>query len=304
MEVYALYKKINNVEYRWNTILRFGESWKVIGTVVMKNPGSAAPQEKTTDELSEILRQNYCGQQYAGYSWYRFSPDITMKCIEKLFRGYYGEKMSGVIRIFNLCNVICPDYKELLNKLRNSDDVDNSLAYTTSFDVEQMSAPIYIGWGNAWKKDFKNQYISYFEKACEHERSFFDKNICSNSFHHPLYLMNYGGSKVKDIREKFVESILLHATKSILDNPYNKDASGKGLNIDLLSILSKYAQQRGGYLCPDLTCYAEDTGKSEEYWREYQAWMNDGKPTGIESDEQFYELQRQAYGEILVDLDE
>ena len=90
----------------------------------------------------------------------------------------------------------------------------------------------------------------------------------------------------------------------ILDNPYNKDASGKGLNIDLSDVLEKYAQQKGGYLCPDLTSYAEDTGRSEEYWREYQAWMNDGKPTGIESDEQFYELQRQAYGEILVDLDE
>ena len=89
----------------------------------------------------------------------------------------------------------------------------------------------------------------------------------------------------------------------ILDNPYNKDVSDKGLNIDLSDVLEKYAQQRGGYLCSDLTCYAEDTGKSEEYWREYQAWMNDGKPTGIESDEQFYEFQKQAYGEILVDLD-
>ena len=89
----------------------------------------------------------------------------------------------------------------------------------------------------------------------------------------------------------------------ILDNPYNKDASGKGLNFDLSDVLEKYAQQKGGYSCPALTSYAEDTGKSEEYWREYQAWMNDGKPTGIESDDQFYELQKQAYGEILMELD-
>ena len=88
----------------------------------------------------------------------------------------------------------------------------------------------------------------------------------------------------------------------ILDNPYNKDASGKGLNIDLSDVLEKYAQQKGGYSCPDLTSYAEDTGRSEEYWREYQAWMNDGKPTGIESDKQFYELQQLAYGRVLVDL--
>ena len=88
----------------------------------------------------------------------------------------------------------------------------------------------------------------------------------------------------------------------ILDNPNNIVA---GVDIDIMSVLSKYAQQRGGYSCPDLTSYAgEDTGRSEEYLREYQAWMNDDKPTGIESDEQFYELQRQAYGEILVDLDQ
>ena len=89
----------------------------------------------------------------------------------------------------------------------------------------------------------------------------------------------------------------------ILDDPNNKVASDKGLNIDFSNVLEKYAQQKGGYSCPDLTSYAEDTGKSEEYWREYQAWMNDGKPTGIESDEQFYELQKQAYRRILVDLD-
>ena len=91
--------------------------------------------------------------------------------------------------------------------------------------------------------------------------------------------------------------------KHIMDNPYNMVASDIGLNIDLMSVLSKYAQQKGGYSCPDLTSYAEDTGRSEEYWREYQAWMNDGKPTGIESDEQFYELQEKTYGEIMVDLD-
>ena len=87
----------------------------------------------------------------------------------------------------------------------------------------------------------------------------------------------------------------------ILDEPNNQV---DGVDIDIMSVLSKYAQQKGGYSCPDLTSYAgEDTGRSEMYWIEYRAWRNDGKPTGIESDEQFYELQRLAYGEILVDLD-
>ena len=86
----------------------------------------------------------------------------------------------------------------------------------------------------------------------------------------------------------------------ILDNPNNIVA---GVDIDIMSVLSKYAQQRGGYSCPDLTSYAgEDTGRSEEYWIAYRAWRNDCKPTGIESDKQFYELQQLAYGRVLVDL--
>ena len=35
----------------------------------------------------------------------------------------------------------------------------------------------------------------------------------------------------------------------------------------------------------------------------YQNWINDGNPTGIESGEQFYDLQRQAYGEVVIELE-
>lgn len=30
-------------QYRWRTLLKFGDSWNVIGSVIMKNPGSAQP---------------------------------------------------------------------------------------------------------------------------------------------------------------------------------------------------------------------------------------------------------------------
>ena len=29
--------------YRWRTLLQFGTSWDILGSVVMKNPGSAEP---------------------------------------------------------------------------------------------------------------------------------------------------------------------------------------------------------------------------------------------------------------------
>lgn len=88
--------------------------------------------------------------------------------------------------------------------------------------------------------------------------------------------------------------------KSILDNPYNRVEGGR--KIELSDILSKYRYQRQNRQLSNLDAYAEDLGKSEEELLAYQNWINDGKPTGIESDEQYYELQRQAYGKIVIKL--
>lgn len=89
--------------------------------------------------------------------------------------------------------------------------------------------------------------------------------------------------------------------KSILDNPYNKIVGGK--EVTLINILSKYDHQRSGEKLEFYAEYAEDLGLTEEEALAYQNWVNDGKPTGIESDEQFYDLQRQAYGEVVIELE-
>ncbi len=88
--------------------------------------------------------------------------------------------------------------------------------------------------------------------------------------------------------------------KSILDNPYNRVEGGQ--KIDLFNILEKYSYQRQNIQLSNLDAYAEDLGKSENELLAYQNWINDGKPTGIESDEQYYELQKQAYGKVIIDL--
>lgn len=89
--------------------------------------------------------------------------------------------------------------------------------------------------------------------------------------------------------------------KSILDSPYNKIVGGK--EVTLMNILSKYDHQRSGEKLEFYAEYAEDLGLTEEEALAYQNWINDGKPTGIESDEQFYEIQKQAYGEVIMELD-
>lgn len=88
--------------------------------------------------------------------------------------------------------------------------------------------------------------------------------------------------------------------KSILDNPYNRVEDGQ--KVTLMDILLKYGRQRSGEKVEFYDAYAEDLGITKEEALAYQNWINDGNPTGIEFDEQFYDLQRQAYGEVVIDL--
>ena len=89
--------------------------------------------------------------------------------------------------------------------------------------------------------------------------------------------------------------------KSILNNPYNRVVKDVQ-KIDLLNILSKYSYQRQNIKLNNLDAYTEDLGVTEVELLAYQNWINDVNPTGIESDEQFYDLQRQAYGEVVIEL--
>lgn len=88
--------------------------------------------------------------------------------------------------------------------------------------------------------------------------------------------------------------------KSILDNPYNRVEDGQ--KVTLMDILLKYDHQRSGEKLEFYDAYAEDLGITKEEALAYQNWINAGDPTGIESDEQFYDLQRQSYGEVVIEL--
>lgn len=88
--------------------------------------------------------------------------------------------------------------------------------------------------------------------------------------------------------------------KSILDNPYNRVEGGQ--KIDLFNILSKYRYQHQNRQLTTYVAYAEDLGITKEEALAYQNWINDGSPTGIESDEQFYELQQLVYGKTIMEL--
>ena len=114
MKVYAhyLWSERDKFQYRWRTLLQFGNSWNVIGSVVMKNPGSAKPQNEVNNE--ETLRQLSCFDQRP-YPWYVFSVDNTMRLIERLFTiKNGGNSLNGVMQIFNLFNIRNADLEQAL----------------------------------------------------------------------------------------------------------------------------------------------------------------------------------------------
>lgn len=106
MKVFTHYTKITEQEeFRWRTLLQFGESWDIIGSVVMKNPGSAAVSRAVTDPETLQALQGF-DENTSKETWFEFTPDQTMYCIRDLFREYYSanthKDLNGVIQIFNL----------------------------------------------------------------------------------------------------------------------------------------------------------------------------------------------------------
>ncbi|RTJ22496.1 hypothetical protein [Campylobacter jejuni] len=92
----------------WNTLLCFGQSAELLGSAVLLNPGSSKCKEEslTCDELNKI-REFYKDKKDVGDfdSWKKFSPDSTMREIEKIFNGQHIDKkteLNGIIQIFNL----------------------------------------------------------------------------------------------------------------------------------------------------------------------------------------------------------
>lgn len=67
---------------------------------------------------------------------------------------------------------------------------------------------------------------------------------------------------------------------------------------DILFIIEKDYFQRLGEEYPSAVYYAEDEEELAEAKADFE-WGNDGKPTGIESDEEFEAIQRQIWGELI-----
>lgn len=183
-------------QYRWRTILQFGNSWDVIGSVVMKNPGSAKPLQRN---LSETELKALAQFDNSDIPWYQFTSDNTMYNIERLFIARYnGKPLDGVIQIFNLFNIRNAD---LDVAIKSSTIATESILSTLEDDIDAMRqhmCPIYIGWGALGADQrFIDKASKIFQFVrCEMKQNYLFPNFDDNRFYHPQYLVGRGKNRL------------------------------------------------------------------------------------------------------------
>ncbi len=210
MRVFTHYNSIDGSEtdgIRWRTILQFGNSWQIKGSVVMKNPGAAKFKHSdkravSSHELLEALQIFDDGRLKD--EWFEFSPDPTMQCIEELFTAYYAyrnERLEGVVQLFNLFYLREADLGKALKKEElNSFDTRKMVDY----DIAHLHAPVYLGFGGlAWHKDYKETAERYFNASKQLEMSYLADKFRQERYLHPLYLMRFGRNKANCIMKRF-----------------------------------------------------------------------------------------------------
>lgn len=159
---------------RWRTLLQIGDSWGVLGSAVMMNPGSSYFAEGLDMDhpiLDPVTLDALKRFDSSEDDWFEFEPDKTMEQLAGLFAHYYGiadnglfasaktaedrkdyigkltaygEKLQGVIQIFNLANHREPNLPAALNAIQDVRPHEEMLD-TARKDVELLIPPVYYG---------------------------------------------------------------------------------------------------------------------------------------------------------------
>lgn len=219
MKVYTHYykaKDAKSTEFRWRTLLQFGKSWDIIGSVVMKNPGSSKPKVKDANGAAISISDENILVKLREFNdlkimWYEFKPDNTMACVKELFQKYYEPKeLNGVIQIFNifyikdaiLNNATKKDKKDFFEDSKKMDikcPFKNNKEFEEKVlkkDFENLKIPIYLGFADfGTNEKYKERCKDFFEKAKDKRMKYCSEKFADNKFYHPLYLMRYGKNK-------------------------------------------------------------------------------------------------------------
>ncbi|MEJ8598307.1 hypothetical protein JSO62_06350 [Riemerella anatipestifer] len=218
MRVYAEFIEDDSLLFRTKTLLQFGDSWELIGSIVMKNPGSAKPLNNIDLETSKRISHFY-NQDINSENWFISGGDNTMNEIKSIFNGSYIGKnieINGVIQIFNLYNICSPNV-DFAHKKGN--ETKSSFLIT---DVDEIisqfrNKPVYIGYGDFYtnkksinREILRDSAVKIFEFVKNSDYDYLeddyiinDQYFHRNHFYHPQYLKII---KPKDL-EKYLPTL-------------------------------------------------------------------------------------------------
>jgi hypothetical protein len=194
MKVFAEFIEENGVTYRKTTLLQIGESWELIGSAVLKNPGSSKPLNPISDESYNQIENLYSKTKLEKSNWFDFSVDSTMGFLEKLFNGTYAEngqkrELNGVIQLFNLFYINDPDIKSANAKSLNN--TSKHLVIDADSTIKMFKdKPVFIGWRFEYVKnnDRKIQAEMIFDFVSKSKNMYLKPLMIDNNFYHPIYI--------------------------------------------------------------------------------------------------------------------
>lgn len=204
MRVYTHYTEVEGTGFRWRTLLQFGSSWDIIGSVVMKNPGTAAPNNMVTDK-NVLCKLSVFSDD--SYDWFEFTADSTMNCVGDLFAYYYDKnsknELEGVIQIFNLFYLREGDLGKALELHRQNKFPFASEKEITEQDINHLKAPIYLGFARlASDTNYASRAKLFLDASLSLGMNYLSENIKENKFVHPQYLMLFGKYTPTSIRQR------------------------------------------------------------------------------------------------------
>lgn len=191
MKVYAEFSVEKGIEYRQQTLLQIGDSWDLIGSAVLKNPGSASPKSQVTDDTFENIKRLVGKDCKAKDTWYDFSSDSTMRFLKKIFNGNYahGEstEINGVIQLFNLYYIRDKDIAFASSKLYKNKSrfvYPNCDELVSSF----QNKPVYLGWRDECYRNEETLELAkkIFTYVAESEHMYLEEIFENNEFNHPM----------------------------------------------------------------------------------------------------------------------
>ena len=202
MNIFAEYFEIEN--RRGITLLQFGESIELIGSAVLKNPGSAKPLRSINNiELNTVntfFKNTHKKNIPSGDCWYKFAKDSTMIQLERLFNGSLlaNEKyiqLNGIIQLFNCFYYITEKSKDAEKIFQEY--YKNKKEFIFNESEYFLDKPVYFGWGETglngkYKKIAKYIFDEYMKNGIH--KDLYESNFEENCFSHP-----YSFSFIKNI---------------------------------------------------------------------------------------------------------